>query len=400
MEYVDCVRRGTNDIDNAVAHLDETRVQLLLLKFLLGGGTFKRTKFLYVIYTGPRCNIVKRGRCVEKIGKFVSEHLKGVAGLSATDKASLSFESLVSQFKKMFIVDDGEFSMAKIRQEHLNRMEEDKAKMHQEKEYERKIARLRAIQARRARRRKKPETILGKCIDQNDDESGNKTKNIMTAIREENNTVNWVVFSPDPVRLQAVSHGCGGIFELVKNLPDDKWLFGLFNITFSNPEGRVRRLIFFQWIGNRAKIVRDRRTSAVYPAMSKLLSPYSYEIYLVGKTDLVPAAIISKCKNAFIDQKSEPKNKRNKPTNSVLDEKNYTETLIEDQEHVLFDCKEFQPEEKQADMGLVPMDCPEMSTTTLSDSFDSCTELYDTEETLRFLMSPEGGLVWAIFEVA
>ncbi|CCW68117.1 unnamed protein product [Phytomonas sp. Hart1] len=398
MEYINCVHRGTNDINDAVANLDETSVQLFLVKFLLGGGTFKRTKYLYVIYTGPKCNMLKRGRCVEKISKFVSEHLKGVTGLTTTDRSSLSFESLVSQFREIFTVDDGEFSIDKICKEHLNRLEDEKTKMYQEQEHERKSARLKAIQAQIARRSKKEKAAFEKGIDQDDNDPTNIANKVLNAIRNEKNIVNWAVFSPDPVTLQTVAYGCGGIFELIKNLPNDKWLFGLFNISFNSQE-EERCLIFFQWIGNKAKIVRDRGSSAIYPAMSKLLSPYSREIYIVGQVDLVPSVIINKCKNAFSGKKNELENKRPQPTNLLLDEKSYTEALLADQDHHLYDYDGVKTPEKTADFEPISMNSREMSMTTLSDSLDSSTELYNSEDTLRLIMSSEGGLIWAIFKV-
>ncbi|GET90862.1 hypothetical protein, conserved [Leishmania tarentolae] len=406
MPKVVCLWRGSDEIDNAIEHLDETKVQLLYSKFPVGSGTFKRNKFIYVQYIGPKCSIVKRGQGINEITNFTTKNICGVPGFSTTDKASLSFESLVKQMRDTFVMDSGNFSMEQIRGEYRERLAAEQMMMHQEREQA-----AVAATAKRGRRNTAPSVRLApKPVPPPTEERrlsspvevSVQTNRVMTSLRQDNGSVNWVVFESNPKVLTVRAYGQHGIFEMVKNLPDDTWLFGLFRISFSNGEVHQRRMVFFQWIGSSLKAMRGGSHCGIYPSMAKALSPFDYEIYLVGRQDLNPKAIIAKSKSAF----RTPADKRSDVArdymmdSTVFTEENYRQSLVKEQAN----SEAFEEAPKKAHeltMPIIPEGI-EQSFTSLATTMtiDSpAAQSFSIEETIDLVQAKEGGLVWAVFEV-
>ncbi|KAL7708175.1 Cofilin/tropomyosin-type actin-binding protein [Lotmaria passim] len=406
MPSVVCVWRGTDEIDNALEHLDESKVQLLFSKFPVGSGTFKRNKFIYVQYIGPKCSIVKRGQGISEITNFTAKNILGVPGFSTTDKASLSFDSLVRQMKDTFVTDNGTFSMEQIRQEYRDRLAEEKKMMHSEKV----MASTAAAVAQRGRRNTGPNVKVPprpappspkEELPLTPIDNLERTKRVLESLRQDNGSINWAIFDSDPQTLKVRAYGHQGIFEMVNNLPDNTWLFGLFRLSFSNGEERQRRMIFFQWIGSNLKAVRGSSTAGVYPSMAKALAPFSYEIYLVGRQDLKPQEIINKCKSAFIPRKQKNGDAKEKMLDSaIFTEENYRNSMEDDQNNAeAFDERPRPP--PKAPASIIP-DGMEQSlaslSTTVTDT-NSPTQSFDVQETIELVQANQGGLVWAIFEV-
>ncbi|EPY31306.1 hypothetical protein STCU_03522 [Strigomonas culicis] len=310
MAKVSCTARGFDEISSAMECLDETKVQLLFSKFPVGTGTFKRNKFIYVQYIGPKCGIVKRGKAINDITAFTAKNLHGVAGFSTTDKQNLTFEYLVEHMKDVFVTDNGTFSLDQIKEEYRTRLKEERKMMHREGEAAAAAAAKKKMALEAAKRQvrvpapKPPPATPEKKEEMNPKEWSELTQRVLANVREDDGPVNWAVFTSEDKQLRVRSYGRGGIFEMVKNLPEDMWLFGLFRISFNIGSERQRRIIFFQWIGSKLKAVRGSNRAGIYPSMAKALAPYSYEIYLVGQNDLHPQAIINKSKNAFSDVSS------------------------------------------------------------------------------------------------
>ncbi|TPP43276.1 hypothetical protein CGC20_6550 [Leishmania donovani] len=407
MPKVVCVWRGSDEIDNAIEHLDEAKVQLLYSKFPVGSGTFKRNKFIYVQYIGPKCSIVKRGQGINEITNFTTNNIRGVPGFSTTDKASLSFESLVRHMRDTFVMDSGNFSMEQIREEYRERLAAEQMMMHQEREQ----AAVVAATAKRGRRNTAPSVRLApkpappptkEERPSSPVEVSAQTNRVMTSLRQDNGSVNWVVFESNSEVLTVRAYGQHGIFEMVKNLPDEEWLFGLFRISFSNGEVHQRRMIFFQWIGSSLKAMRGGSHAGVYPAMAKALSPFNYEIYLVGRQDLNPQAIIAKSKSAF----RTPADRRIGVArdfmidSTVFTEENYRQSLVEEQ--ATAEVFEERPKKThRLTMPIIPdgieQSSASVATTGTADS--PAAQSFSIEETIDLVQAKEGGLVWAIFEV-
>ncbi|KPA83322.1 hypothetical protein ABB37_02982 [Leptomonas pyrrhocoris] len=407
MPSVVCVWRGTDEIDNALEHLDERKVQLLFSKFPVGSGTFKRNKFIYVQYIGPKCSIVKRGQGINEIATFTAKNICGVPGFSTTDKASLSFDSLVRQMKDTFVTDNGVFSMEQIRQEYRNRLAEEQKMMHSEKVQ----ASTAAAVAKRGRRNTGPNVrvMTPRAAPPSPPkverpmtpmDNSERTRRVLDSLRQDSGSINWAVFEADPQTLRVRAYGRQGIFEMVGNLPDDAWLFGLFRLSFSTGQERQRRVIFFQWIGSNLKTVRGGSTAGVYPSLAKALAPFRYEVYLVGRQDLKPQEIINKCKSAFLPQKQ--KNGGAKELmldSSIFTEENYRSAMEDDQQEAAA-IEEPQRASTKTTAPILP-EGMEQSLASLNTVADANTpaQSFDIEETIDLVQANQGGLVWAIFEV-
>ncbi|KPI85977.1 hypothetical protein ABL78_4979 [Leptomonas seymouri] len=408
MPSVACVWRGTDEIENALEHLDESKVQLLFSKFPVGSGTFKRNKFIYVQYIGPKCGIVKRGQGINEIANFTAKNICGVPGFSTTDKASLSFDSLVRQMKDTFVTDNGVFSMEQIRQEYRERLAEEQKMMHSEKA----MANTAAAVAKRGRRNtavnvkvhprppppappkeERPPALI---------DNVDRTNRVLDSLREDHGSINWAVFESNAQSLKVRAYGRHGIFEMVNNLPDDAWLFGIFRLSFSTGEERQRRVIFFQWIGSNLKAVRGSSAAGVYPSMAKALAPFSYEIYLVGRQDLKPQEIINKCKRAFMPKKQKSATTKERMLDSaIFTEENYINSMEDDQqEAVAFEEPQRGRAKTPEPMMPESMEKSMVSclATTMTDT-NSPMQTFDIQETIDLVQANQGGLVWAIFEV-
>lgn len=399
-----CCWRGSDEIDSGLEHLDETKVQLLYTKFLVGSGTYKRTKFLYVQYIGPKCGIVKRGQAIGKISLFAEKHMQGVAGFSTTDKESLSFESLVKQFRNIFITDNGQFSLDQIRSEYRARLEEEQRMMHQEgKKVHRKVPRGTRPQVQvqmQVKPQPKPDELEVSMPRVTSDEA---TKRVIDALRADDGPVNWAIFAAEPAKARITSYGRGGIFEMVKNLPEDQWLFGLFRISFFMGEQRERRMIFFQWIGSKLRAVRSAGSHGIYPGMAKLLAPFAYEIYLVGAGDLNAQAIINKSKNAFNDSRKKNSAGGKDMSSFMFTEDNYKASL-DDEQKAAGEFDPFQPIKRPRRNTMTSAVIEEGMEQSLPSMDNGITNSeaplsFEIEETLDLVQCDEGGLVWAIFEV-
>lgn len=403
-----CVWRGTDAIDNAIDRLDESKVQLLFSKFPVGSGTFKRNKFIYVQYIGPKCGIVKRGLGISEITGFTAKTMLGVPGFSTTDKSDLSFESLVRQLRTVFVTDNGTFSLEQIKEEYKTRLKEEQKMMHDERNG------AAGAPNHRQRRNTAPVVRIPKAplaappppppapVEEkpvlSSAEQMEQTNRVLESLREDNGSINWAVFNSDPNKLSVRSYGRQGIFELVKNLPDNEWLFGLFRISFFTGENRQRRMIFFQWIGSQLKAVRSNGSAGIYPSMAKALSPYSYEIYLVGRQDLNPQAIINKSKNAFSDPHKKMANSKDFLMDScIFTEENYKKSL--DDEQKVAEAFNEKPKNIRRNQTPTPRDRMEQSISSLALTDGQLLPTFDIDETIALVQADEGGLVWAIFEV-
>ncbi|CAD2218013.1 hypothetical protein AGDE_04396 [Angomonas deanei] len=411
MSKVICRARGSDEITSAVNNLDDTKVQILFSKFPVGTGTFKRNKFIFVQYIGPQCGVVKRGRAITELNAFTNSHLHGVAGFSTTDKASLTFEDLVQHMRSVFVTDDGSFSMDQIKEEYRTRLREERKMMHREGQA---AAAQEAAKKKREAAAAKPQVKVAKPKPAAPAEPvmdskalTQLTERVLASLREPEGPINWAVLEADPKNLAVKSYGRNGIFELVKNLPDDAWLFGLFRISFNINNNRERRIIFFQWIGSKLKAVKTAGRAGIYPGMTKALAPYAYEIYLVGQGDLNAQAIINKSKSAFADVKAPALSSGGgAPSTINFTEEGYKESLkaeMDATKDVPFEAFVPTVAARERAASVTTADEDElMSATLLSSTIDGPQQaqgVFDVDETVKLIQAREGGLVWGVFDV-
>lgn len=443
MTTVVCVGRGSEDISDAVRSIDSNKVQLIFVKFPIGSGTFKRNKFIYILYVGPSCGIVKRGQYSNLLKMFASSHLHGIPGMTVTEKENINFENIVRRMKDIFLADFGSFSFEQIREEYRARLIDEKKNMHidHKRAAQRRPKRtLNGLHLATARSRSaSPNTTddrprsnvsslsmepamhsasLSNSPSSRQTASNRKahplcvsdetTERVLKSLREDNGAVNWAIFEPDLHERCLRLYGHGGIHEMVKNFPDEKWLFGLIRVSSHVDDCTQRRIIFFQWIGSQVRMMRDNTTAKIYPSMVRLLSPFAYEIFLVGQGDLHPQSIINKTKNAFVTSGSKM-GSRSSMNGEKLEKDNLLSRVVLHDERGRrlsstsnnslegegsFDVFKVKPSSHSRQLNSRSLDSSYLS---LTNSFEQA-EKFDVDETIEYVRQDEGGLIWAIFE--
>ncbi|EKF37793.1 hypothetical protein MOQ_002005 [Trypanosoma cruzi marinkellei] len=396
-----CVSRGSNDVENAFKLLDDTQVQLVYTKFPVGMGTFRRNKFIYVIFIGPNCGVVKRGKGIAEINLFKNV-LHGAAGISTVDRSSLSLAFIVQQMRSVFVTDSGNFSLETIQEEYKHSIKEQEWTMHRDSV---SSSRRRSISRAPSRHSSEDEVyqipnFTSFQIQNVSCEIDGNTRSVLDALHMKLGPLNWATFEANPLRLTLAGAGNGGIFELLRQLPAAKWLFGLFRITLGAAEERQSLLIFFQWIGSKLRVVRQGPTTHIFPKMASILAPYEYEVYLVGSQDLNTQKIINKCRLAFLDYGMECKpevtvntlrdlKKKLRPVKSTFTEEEYRVILEEERAKMDLNFDFIRPRKNYA---------VRSSAETKNDNGVGNSRVFDIKETLDLINQTEGGLVWGIFE--
>ena len=357
---IECVARGSDKIENGFSQLDESKVQFMLIKFPIGSGTFKRNKFVYVHFVGPQCGVVKRGKWNAELGN-VLKLFQSSAGIEVTNKESLSFDFLVNQLKKVFVADDGSFSLQKIQDEFNRRIAEEAAKL--------TGGSTGSEEPASPVRNRKLAVALGLNRD-----------SVLKAIREDLGPLNWAIFEHDAKEPlpRLVEGGSNGIFELVEHLPEEKVLFGIFRVAFGTGRFRRTKHVMFQWTGDKVGPVARGKTNALFPQMESALAPCNISVRFVGHSDLEPEAILSKIKSAFVVDTIEIATDGGKLKKPSFSKEEYIQSLLEEQERT----REFYNE-------------PSTDTAAVASAGP---KTFPVTETISQIQQNEGGLVWAIFQ--
>lgn len=361
-EKFECVARGSDSVNNAFAQLDDTRVQFMLIKFPVGSGTFKRTKYVYVHFVGPKCGIVKRGKWNAQLGNILSL-FQASSGVEVDSKEVLSFEYLITQLKKVFVADDGSFSLQKIQEEYNKRIAEEIAKAQSA------AVGLQDNEPRSPIRQRKLAVELGL-----------NTESVLKALREDLGPFNWATFEANPQKLVLVQGGSGGIFELVDELPDDKVVFGLMRLAFGTGRFRRTKHIFFQWSGDGVGAVAKGKANMSFSAMAAALAPHSFELRLVGKSDASPQAILDRVKGVFTVDNIELPTSDGKLKKATFSAEEYIQSLLEEQNKV----RDFYNE---------PESLAEAATAPLPPN------RFNVAESIALIQKDVGGFAWGIFQV-
>lgn len=359
-KFFECVARGNDSVDRAFPQLDDTRVQFMYIKFPVGSGTFQRNKFVYVHFVGPKCSIVKRGKWNSKLGDILGL-LQAPSGVEVDNKEVLTFSYLVTQLKKVFVADDGSFSVQKVQEEYHRRIAEQAAK-------------LQPVNAEEPSTPQSPIRQRKLAVS-----LGLNTESVLKALREDMGPFNWATFEPNPQKLTLVEGGSGGIFELVDQLPDDKVVFGLLRLAFGTGRFRRTKHVFFQWSGDGVGAVVKGKANMLFAGMSSALAPHQAELRLVGRGDLAPQAILDRVKSIFTVDNIELPTADGKLKKATFSAEEYIQSLLEEQNKV----SHFYNEPEGSAASPVPAD----------------PSRFDVLETIQKIQKDDGGLSWAIFQV-
>lgn len=363
MAKIRCTARGSEDVSKIVDKLDDTLVQFLLIKFPVGSGTFKRNKFIYVHFVGPKASIVKRGKWNAELPTALKLFGATSAGLEIGAREQMSFESLVTKLQKVFVADDGSFSVSKIQEEYNRRLKEEEAMMVKQ------VTSTILLQSPGSPKRNRKLAVA----------LGFNAENTLRAIREDLGPINWCTFMLPAKAPELVEGGSNGIFELIENLPDDKVLFGVMRLAFGTGRFRRSKQVFFQWTGDAVGAIQKGKANAAYDEMLRALGPVNMDIKLSGEADLKVSAILEKVQKVFVvDNINLPAEEKKKK----LTEEEYLQALAEEQKATSSFYNE--PEIVVAEVSGPPPPPAD----------------FDVTETIDLIHRDAGGLTWGLFQVA
>eukprot|EP00759_Apiculatamorpha_spiralis_P044923 PhF_6_TR41720/c0_g1_i2/m.63304 len=289
-----CTARGCTDISEMSHYLNDDLVQFCLLNIPLGSGTFKRNKMIYVHFVGQKCPAVKRGKWNAELPKVLNVFGATHAGLEVNTKELISFEKILEKLQKVFVSDDGSFSIAALKEEYNKRLKEE--------------AHLAAPGSPRVgipdgdpfadpdicsspRRNRK----LAK-------ELGLEAPAVLKALQEDFGPFNWSIFEPDDKALKLIDAGSNGVDELCEELikRKDKVLFGVFRMAFGTGRFRRTKRIFYHWIGEACPAVAKGKWNLLSSNMMKSLSPFNVDMRIQGSEEANLAFILAKLQDVFV----------------------------------------------------------------------------------------------------
>lgn len=279
----DVVGAGEGGVEEMVTFMSDDQVMWACLRFEFGGGSFKRTKSVFLHFNGEDTKTVSRGQANSKTDA-VREFLRGKDGVfhAAVIRMrveEVTLESVMDEVSKTVIVD----SMASSAQ--------------LAKEYQEQIALAKAEAAAKKEAEKQRKQAQ------------------LTALKDvgrAHGTQNWALVEPDVEKFPLLDFGGGGVDECrAKALEHkDKVLYGMIRLVFG--EGKMARpkWIFIHVIGPDCPVVKRGRWNALRPGMEKKfekLANISSSISDLDAVDLTAETLeaeLKKCSVADNDVKA------------------------------------------------------------------------------------------------
>ena len=291
-----CTHRGSTPIETIGPLLDPSKVHFLLVRVPLGSGSFSRTKFIYIHYAGPTCSVVKRARWNSLLGdaKAVFSTNNGIQIDNPDDE--LTLDNLLSKLQHVFVVDNGTFSIAQVKEEHARRIQEE------EKAREEELARIASLHtAKKGSTDKGDAAVVEVKKRKLAVELGLTEASILKALREETGPINWVLYNYDQkVGPTLVNGGGGGVPELNELLEEGSIQYGLIRMSFGTGRFRRTKYIFFQWAGDAVSAMKKGRAAMDVPAMVEKLGRANAEIQLHGRDSADVASIVRTVEPFFV----------------------------------------------------------------------------------------------------
>ena len=105
--------RGMGGVDELATSLDETKVSFGLVPCTVGSGALARTKYVFLIFGGKKCPMVKRMRWMEKKGAAVE--VCGGAGMidwEREDATEVNLDLMLEKVLAAVVADDGGAGMS------------------------------------------------------------------------------------------------------------------------------------------------------------------------------------------------------------------------------------------------------------------------------------------------
>ncbi|KAL0484069.1 coactosin [Acrasis kona] len=124
-------------------------------------------------------------------------------------------------------------------------------------------------------------------------------------IRAEGGKTNWMLLGYDEensdkqnIKVKLVGKGTGGYDEFVKQLSDDKALYGVFRVIAVDDDSRRTKFVFVTFLGSKLVPLKRARVSTHKSAFAKLFNGFHAEVYASSEDDLSKDEIVKKLNSA------------------------------------------------------------------------------------------------------
>jgi len=236
--------------------VDDSTVQFALADIVLGTGSFKRHKMVFVHIQGEKAGAVAKGRLNTLKGAVKDAFGSTHAEVQIYGADECTPEHFLETLSKVIKVDDmGGFSISKMKAD-----------------YEAMIAAAGPssvaggdVLARAATRKTAAEmgTVeAGKALE---------------AVKQTLGPFNWVLFKPSR-KLELLNAGSMSVSEMTKWLADDQVAFGLLRMGFGVGKFRRIKWICLHWSGDRVSPVKRGQANAMKGEILGALEPFSLTV--------------------------------------------------------------------------------------------------------------------------
>lgn len=256
---------GHGGIDGLREKVDDKTVQWGLLRFQVGGGDFRRTKFISICINGQDTPGMARGRLATR-AKEVTQAVGMVhAGLEVTRAEELTIDTLIERVLPVFVSDS--MDATKLKQLYAESVRET-----DEKSVRRRSTRRLSLEAPPpvapvAVPPAVPEEPAGGAEEAEEEvpepvPGGPKKPDIscqqaLDMLSEEDSPLNWFLFEPE--RFELFNAGSGGVQEMLFAVDETLVLFGVVRFVFKyladktdigfETKVNTRKYYFVHWMG-------------------------------------------------------------------------------------------------------------------------------------------------------
>eukprot|EP01060_Flectonema_neradi_P029738 TRINITY_DN4174_c0_g1_i3.p1 TRINITY_DN4174_c0_g1~~TRINITY_DN4174_c0_g1_i3.p1 ORF type:complete len:607 (+),score=165.11 TRINITY_DN4174_c0_g1_i3:109-1821(+) len=271
-----CDARGDGIFDDASYHLNDKRVQFLLVQIPLGTGTFKRKKLIMINFHGPDCPPMERAKDVQQTGAVADIFGDCHASLTISSDEECCLDHVLKELKHVFVSDNGDFSIESLKKEITDRVEEGRQQQQE------------AIMQAAATMAELP-NLRPTAADM-----GLSAEDVMKEIRKPLGAMNWALFEADPSALKLIDAGSDSIPEMQSNLDDSKVMFGIIRLGFGMGSFRRTKWVCVTFVGSSIGAVARGKALNNKGELEMMLKPHQVSIEIQGSEDLTVEGVIEK----------------------------------------------------------------------------------------------------------
>ena len=274
----------------------------------------------------------------------------------------VTLDYILEETKKVFVTDNGEFSISKLKEEITKAAEE--AKQKQEEAVHKAV-----LQTMSALPKVRP-TAADMDI---------PFDRIMEELRKPLGAFNWILFHPSN-KLDMINAGSESVEEMASFCDDDKVMFGLLRLGFGLGHFRRVKWIAITFVGSNVGAVKRGQLVSKKSDMEQLMKPHQVSLEFQGADDFTLQNVVEKVTPFIVADDITLKGGKGKQTKVTL----------EDFQNAL-------AEEKIAAAEFFGED----ATTSIAEleSFSPVNADYDLKDTITKVKSESDPLLWAVFSL-